>query len=264
MAYANKSIRTMHCIGEFLNLDVNSFTTVTEFVALIQAVREGLCQVDSNFAASDSQINFLFLSKLQGHPGWDQWAKVMLQDKRTNLSDPTEGMKFCELANIAIEREQTMAAKRAASQKKGKETSRSSTGIKRRKHLTQEEINSFVVHQMQKTQPPSQKKVGHNKRPSQEEINEFVIRQMRKEQERKTLASSKSNSETRDGTADKYAPIECFFCGRKDHPGEICRSRKLKVTRAEVPRANFTPKKVEFRTETPGGMTAYRTGFALT
>lgn len=246
----------MHHIGEFLDLDVGSSQSIAEFLALIQALREGLTQIDDYFDVPDFHLNVLFLSKLEAHPDWNDWATQMLQDKRLSTPDPAERMKFDDLARLAIQREEIIKAG-------VKDQTNIALPFKSRiQVLTQDEINSFVVRQMRKEGVPSQSR-GHVKRPSQEEINDYVVRQMRKEQERKTRARSKSQPDLKKDAEKKHSPPECYFCGARDHPGQKCRQVAKKVT-AEVPRANFTPKRVDFRTEVPGGLPTYRTGFALT
>jgi hypothetical protein len=245
----------MHYIGEFLDLDVSSFDGMAEFMALIQAIQEGLTHIDDDFTVPDTYINLLLLSKLEAHPDWTEWARAMMQDKRLNASDLAEGMKFHELASLVLQREKAM-------RRQGLQNAKGTTHSKSRSQaLTQDEINSFVVRQMRKDGQQVQWR-RHSKRPSQEEINEFVIQQMRKEQERKARARSKSQPDMRqEAAAQRYVPSECFFCGEKDHPGQKCRHRTVTV---EVPRGNFTPKWVEFRTQLPGKPPVYRTGFALT
>jgi hypothetical protein len=233
----------MHYIGEFLDLDATSFTNIAEFIALIQAIREGLGRIDSGFAVSDFHINLLFLSKLEAHPDWNNWARCMLRDHRISVSDySAESMPFHLLAEMAIQHDREMKSQAAAAKKKQqdriRETQRQDNSNRsnnnnnsRLEGFTQEEINSFVVRQMRMAQQQQQssttthKSRGHSKRPSQEEINEFVVRQMHEEQERNTRATKPT---------------------------------------AVVPRANFVGKKVEFRAQTPGGFPVYHTSFALT
>jgi hypothetical protein len=256
MYSSQRNIRIMHHIGEFLDLDVRSSQSIAEFLALIQALREGLTRIDDYFDVPDFHLNVLFLSKLEAHPDWKDWAKHMLQDRRLNAPNPADRMKFDDLARLAIQREQMI---------KSGVTDKTNGALpfqSRIQALTQEEINSFVVRQMRKDGTPNGSR-GHHKRPSQEEINDYVVRQMRKEQERKTRARSKSQPDLRKDAEKKYTPAECYFCGAKDHPGQQCRQVAKKVT-AEVPRADISPKRVEFRTEVPGGIPPYRTGFALT
>lgn len=284
METSQKSIRVMHYISEFLDLDAQSFTNIAEFIALIQAIREGLSHVDPTCSVSDFHINLLFLSKLQGHPKWDDWARNMLRDQRVNVSDSNKTMSFSELAELAIHHERDIKGR---ARMRTKQTERN-TG--RLQNYTQEEINSFVIRQMrhnkhsQRLEPAMTHTKRHSKRPSQEEINEFVVRQMREEQERKTRARSKSEPNPTNqapSTAkveahratksadddDQYA--RCDTCGKITHVGQqrchhIMAEKNTKPPMVQVPRANFFPKKVEFVTKTSSGLPTYRTGFALT
>ncbi|GAM39005.1 hypothetical protein TCE0_034f10196 [Talaromyces pinophilus] len=288
METSQKSIRVMHYISEFLDLDAQSFTNIAEFIALIQAIREGLSRIDPTFSVSDFHINLLFLSKLQAHPKWNEWARDMLRDQRVNVSDSSKTMPFSELAELAIRHERDIKAK---TRMRTKQTE-NNTG--RLQNYTQEEINSFVIRQMRRTHHNNHNRQDqelttnvkrHSKRPSQEEINEFVVRQMREEQERKTRARSKSEpkpNQTAMGTTktdahrttksadddDQYA--KCDTCGRITHAGQQrCHhhdtaKKDSKTPVVQVPRGNFLPKKVEFVKRTASGLPTYRTGFALT
>lgn len=289
-----ESVRVMHYIGEFLDLDAKSFTNIAEFIALIQAIREGLGRIDPKFAVSDFHINILFLSKLQTHPEWHDWARHMLQDQRITVSDTSKPMAFHELAELAITREAYAKEKvRARMEKKGSTHSHHTHADGRLQHYTQEEINSFVVRQMQATngsnnssqQPQASNHKRHNKRPSQEEINEFVVRQMREERERITRSRSKSEPKpdalpkivaddhpikSSEGRTNHSSTEKCDKCGATHPPGHNClhlndnNGNLEKPIVVQIPRANFLPKKVEFVTQTPDGLPTYRTGFALT
>lgn len=299
----------MHHISEFLDLDAESSTSISEFVALIQAIREGLGRVESGFAVADYYINILFLTKLEALPEWTSWARFMLRDSRVNASDySSERMPFHELADLAMRRETELRAQTARNKEKEKEKDKEKEKMEKKhdevdikgqdkipriddhdvnvngngngngngnnqrlQSYTQEEINSFVVRQMQRNQPSStaHSSNGHTKRPSQEEINDFVVRQMWKEQERETQARSTSepNSNrpiiTTTSTATN-GTARCEKCGDEVHLGRQCHSNTTTRTVAVIPRANFLPKKVEFRNETPGELPVYHTSFALT
>jgi hypothetical protein len=279
METSQKSIRVMHYISEFLDLDAQSFTNIAEFIALIQAIREGLSRIEPTFSVSDFHINLLFLSKLQAHPKWNDWARYMLRDQRVNVSDSSKTMSFSELAELAIQHERDMKGRTRTKQ------TQNNTG--RLQNYTQEEINSFVIRQMRHTHNNRQHQESvtnhkrHSKRPSQEEINEFVVRQMREEQERKTRARSKSEPKpnapittkieahrTTKSADDDDQYAKCDTCGRITHAGQRCyhntTKNDVKPPLVQVPRANFLPKKVEFVKRTAGGLPTYRTGFALT
>lgn len=287
METSQNSIRVMHYLSEFLDLDAQSFTNIAEFIALIQAIREGLSRIDPTFSVSDFHINLLFLSKLQAHPKWNDWARNMLRDPRVNVSDSRKTMSFSEVAELAIQHERNMKGRTRTKTKHAE----NNTG--RLQNYTQEEINSFVIRQMRHThntnkpQPsePATQFKRHSKRPSQEEINEFVVRQMREEQERKTRARSKSEPRPSNRTAaatrldahrttksadDDDQFTKCDTCGRITHAGrEKClhhqtTKKDTKLPVVQVPRANFFPKKVEFVKRTAEGLPTYRTGFALT
>ncbi|EED23858.1 conserved hypothetical protein [Talaromyces stipitatus ATCC 10500] len=279
METSQKSIRVMHYIGEFLDLDARSFTNIAEFIALIQAIREGLSRIDPTFSVSDFHINILFLSKLQAHPKWNEWARHMLRDPRINVSDSSRSMAFHELAEMAIQHEKDMTVERTRTkQVRSTEDVPNGYHTGRLQNYTQEEINSFVIRQMRnqnEQQHAANNYQRHSKRPSQEEINEFVVRQMREEQERKTRARSKSEPRPNNAPsaaammAANHGTTKCDKCGERNYPGQQkCHHIKTKDTKkpptVEVPRANFVPKKVEFVKRTADGLPTYRTGFALT
>ena len=108
MEHSPANIRIMHHIGEFLDLDLASFDSVAGFLALLQAMRDGLTRIDEYFAIPDFHISVLFLSKLEAHPDWKVWARSMMQDKRMNTSDPAKRLDFNALSKLAIERETLM------------------------------------------------------------------------------------------------------------------------------------------------------------
>jgi hypothetical protein len=256
MEASQKKIRLMHYIGEFLNLDFASFDSVAEFIALIQALREGLTHIDEYFTLQDFELNVLFLSKLETHPDWKDWAMTMMRDKRVNSTDPVQRMSFQEVAQQAIKYEKAMLRKADHNSQ-----DRSSPDWTKPRALTQDEINEFVAQQMQKETKEREHPKGHTKRPSQEEINEFVVRQMRKEQERKTRSRSQSQPDMRKAAQQKSEPIRCTFCGDRDHRVEKC-WRKLRIV-AEMPRGNYTPKRVEFKKLIPGQPSIYHGGFTV-
>ncbi|KAL1968909.1 hypothetical protein VTN77DRAFT_1270 [Rasamsonia byssochlamydoides] len=162
MEDSQKNIRIMRYLGEFLDLDVSSFDSVAEFMALIQAIREGLTTIDDGFAVPDFHINLLLLSKLEAHPEWNEWARTMMQDRRLNASNPADRMKFHELASLAIQREKSMRQRAQVQQQTGgKEAARSQM---RPQALTQEEINSFVVRQMRKDGQQQGRSHQHSKK----------------------------------------------------------------------------------------------------
>ncbi|KAJ9307393.1 hypothetical protein DTO217A2_3075 [Paecilomyces variotii] len=256
MEASQKKIRLMHYIGEFLNLDFSSFDSVAEFIALIQALREGLTNIDDYFALQDFEVNVLFLSKLETQPEWKDWALTMLRDKRVNSTDPAQQMTFQELSRQAIKYEKAMLQK---AEQPGE--GRSSPDWTKPRALTQDEINEFVTGQMHKYRKEQQPQKGHTKRPSQEEINEFVVQQMRKEQERKTRSRARSQPDMRKAAQQRKEQLCCTFCGDRDHRLEKC-WRRWRVV-AEMPRANYTPKRVEFKREIPGQRPIYHGGFTV-
>lgn len=280
----------MHYIGEFLDLDAKSFTNIAEFIALIQAIREGLSRIDPTFAVSDFHINVLFLSKLQAHPKWNEWARHMLRDPRVNVLDSSKTITFRELAELAIQHEKDLTEMTRIKQARNSDDAANGYYTGRLQNYTQEEINSFVIRQMrnnserQQQQQQTHNHKRHSKRPSQEEINEFVVRQMREEQERKTRARSKSEprpnlpsatmvaanrtTKSADNDSHLHNTIKCDICGERTYPGQKCHHMKQKdmkkLPAVQVPRGNFVPKKVEFVKRTADGLPVYRTGFALT
>ncbi|KAF7122970.1 hypothetical protein CNMCM5793_001146 [Aspergillus hiratsukae] len=262
-----RNIRMMHQVGEFLDLDSTKSDMVAEFIALIQAVREGLMQIDDNFQIPDAHINTLFLTKLKSRSQWKEWATTMLRDPRITAANSTEHVTFQELASLAIEREKVIqqgdAKVRNAPDNEASVAATSNVPANPRA-LTQDEINAFVVKQMSHDGrlPQNGKLRGHQKRPSQEEINEYVIRQMREEQERKTRNRSQSQPEPagRNHRVRQNA-VRCTFCGDTHHQSNNC-WRRWRVA-VEAPEGNFFPKRVEFKSQIPGQPPIYRSGFTL-
>lgn len=230
-----RNIRMMHHINEFLDLDSAKSNLVDEFIALFNAIREGLTHIDDDFHIPDSQINVLFLSKLKSRPEWDEWAAAMMRDPRVNASDPpTERMSFDELAGLAREQEHRIrvqeeelpdsgislpvqpappaddagAADEAAAQPPSQagESEIDPMGWggaalriqTRPRAVTQHDINAFVVRKMnQEELYRSRSARGHARRLNQDEINQYVVEQMRREQDRKTRVRSHSQPEPR-------------------------------------------------------------------
>lgn len=270
-----RNIRLMHYIDEFLDLDSANSNVISDFISLIDAIREGLEQIDEEFRMPDAQINILFLTKLKSRPDWTDWATAMLRDPRLNALDPGGRMTFQDLGNLALERERELAGEREREKEReseaeinpgnGNPTNNGSEGKKTRH--TQDEINAFVMRKMSQDGRGSRRGGGHGrghlKRPSQEEINEYVVEQMRREQDRKTRARSQSQPVPRsqdDGDAP-FGRRRCGFCGDPSHAVDHC-WRRWRVA-VEEPRANFAPKRVEFRSEIPGYPPIYRTGFFI-
>ncbi|XP_750423.2 uncharacterized protein AFUA_1G06740 [Aspergillus fumigatus Af293] len=263
-----RNIRMMHQVGEFLDLDSTKSDMVAEFIALIQAVREGLMQIDDNFQIPDAHINTLFLTKLKSRPQWKEWATTMLRDPRITAANSTEHVTFQELASLAIEQEKAIqqgdAKGRNASDNAASVAATSNVEANPRA-LTQDKINAFVVKQMNhdgRYLPQNGNIKGHQKRPSQEEINEYVIQQMRKEQERKTRMRSQSQpGPERRNHRVRPNGARCTFCGDTHHQSNNC-WRRWRVA-VEAPQGNFLPKRVEFKSQIPGQPPIYRSGFTL-
>lgn len=259
----HRNIRMMRYISEFLDLDSTKSNLVAEFIALIDAIREGLQQIDEDFRMPDAQINILFLTKIQSRPGWTEWATDMLRDPRLNAPNPADKMTFQELANRAIEQEKSIQRREQPGDIMEDPTSSSKPApAPVPRVLTQDEINEFVMRKMTQDGKYGRRTKGHMKRPSQEEINDYVVQQMRKEQERKTRMRSQSQPDPGPrGRDQRLLRPRCDFCGDASHPLNHC-WRRWRVA-AEAPQANFYPKRVEFRTEIPGQPPMYRTGFTL-
>ncbi|PLB36383.1 uncharacterized protein BDW47DRAFT_108919 [Aspergillus candidus] len=286
-----RNLRMIHQIGEILDFDSQA-NTIADFISLIEAMREGLSQIDDDFVIPDAQINNLFLTKLKQRPEWKLWAIETLQDSRLTAIDPTERMSFRELAELATQQEKiirgqhaqipptkttttttttpaTTATNSAPKAEAPKTRPRASTT----NALTQNEINAFVVHQMNhdgnylrraksaRAPPPVAK--GHAKRPSQEEINAYVLQQMRQD-EHKTR--SRSNSQPEPRTRSQRPPPaavagRCGFCGDPHHQVSHC-WRRWRVA-VEAPQASFAPKRVDYKMQAPGQVPTYRSGFTL-
>lgn len=294
-----RNIRMMHYISEFLDLDTSKFAHVADFIALIEAIREGLLRIDEDFLVQDHYLNLLFLSKLKENAEWNDWALDMLRDQRINATNGVDPMPFSELASLAIEHEKKMLARKRKQQQQ-QQQHRTVTFTEAPTGLTQEEINAFVIEQMSQRrrrqpntsegQPLRAPVKGHAKTPSQEEINDFVVHQMREEQKHKTrnrshsLPAAAAAASVRDGEsvrrnerehdatttttntttvhnkpADRAA--RCAFCGETYHSAKNC-WRRWRVA-VEMPKGNFVPKRVEFRSEIPGQPPVYHTGFTL-
>ncbi|GAB1202691.1 hypothetical protein APSETT445_001312 [Aspergillus pseudonomiae] len=262
-----RNVRMIHQISEILDLDSAKSDTVADLIELIEAMREGLSQVNEEFRIADSQINILFLNKLKTRPEWKSWATDMLCNSRLNSSNPIDKMTFQEVSELAMRHEKVMKGKKRNIQHaRSKSTPHSSLDAPSdSRKLTQEEINAFVVQQMKRDEKPPRHNGTirrHSKKPSQEEINQYVVQQMRREQERKTRMRSHSQPEPRaQGTHVRSTPTRCTFCGESSHQYNNC-WRRFRVA-VEVPHGNFVPKRVEFRTEVPGQPPMYRSGFSL-
>ncbi|KAL4975698.1 hypothetical protein BDW66DRAFT_136628 [Aspergillus desertorum] len=248
MDSCHRNVRLLHQIDEFLDIDPTQPHFVSDFVALIDAVREGLYVIDEDIQIPDSQINLHFLTKLKSSPQWRGWALTMLRDSRINASNLTDSMSFRELADLALEQEQLLLQQRRAKPTTGIERSVPFAPLEVPQtslSLTQEDINAFVVQAMQDKRAP---RCSHFKRPSQEEINEYVIRQMRRDQER-TAKAPHSYSQS-----PKYSPnrlqsepmtVRCNFCGDTYHQSTKC-WRRWRVA-AEALQGHPPPKLIEAR-----------------
>ncbi|KAI9375417.1 hypothetical protein BJX61DRAFT_494158 [Aspergillus egyptiacus] len=251
----HRNARLLHQIDEFLDVDSAHPHFVADFIALIDAVREGLNQIDDELRIHDSQINIHFLAKLKPRPEWRDWAMMMLQDSRIN-SGLTDCLSFRELADLALKQERTILRERQIRRESGSggdgyvsELEESATP----RALTQDDVNAFVVGQMSNqrvsrhfNQTCNRNHNGHVKRPSQEEINDYVIRQMRRDQE-KARARSYSQPERRGQDQPHQEPVKirCTFCGDTYHQSTKC-WRRWRVA-AEALQGNAAPKFVETR-----------------
>ncbi|OOF97030.1 hypothetical protein ASPCADRAFT_205825 [Aspergillus carbonarius ITEM 5010] len=257
-----RNIRRIHQVGESLDLDPTKYDTIVDFIALIQAVREGLACIDEDSHIPDSQINLLFLTKLKESPEWSDWASAMLRSRRMNTPNPADQITFQELADLAVEHERI--------RKRRGRPIWSDNGISRldvapsskspddSHAVTQDEINAFVVRQMNRDEQfrsRSGSVRGHAKRPSQEEINDYVVEQMRREQEQTTRDRSYSQP------VQRPVRMHCTFCGDRHHQLSNC-WRRWRVA-VEAPQGDYLPKRVEYRTEIPGQPPMYRSGFTL-
>ncbi|PKY04076.1 hypothetical protein P168DRAFT_290202 [Aspergillus campestris IBT 28561] len=278
-----RNLRMIHQIGEILDFDSQA-NTIADFISLIEAMREGLSQIDDDFIIPDAQINNLFLTKLKQRPEWKLWATEKLQDSRLTAIDPTERMSFRELVELAQQQEKIIRGQPAqnptttttttttTSSAPKTEASKTRPRASTTNALTQNEINAFVVHQMnhdgnylrrtKSAKAPAPVK-GHAKRPSQEEINAYVLQQMRQD-EHKTR--SRSNSQPEPRTRSQRPPPaavtgRCRFCGDPHHQVSHC-WRRWRVA-VEAPQASFAPKRVDYKMQTPGQVPTYRSGFTL-
>ncbi|KAE8375080.1 hypothetical protein BDV26DRAFT_23498 [Aspergillus bertholletiae] len=262
-----RNVRMIHQISEILDLDSTKSDTVADLIELIEAMREGLTQVNEEFRIADSQVNILLLNKLKSRPEWKIWATDTLHNSRLDSSNPAEKMTFQELSELAIRHEKVMKGKKKHTQhSRSKSTPYASPGIPSDpRKLTQEEINAFVVQQMERDEKPPRHNESvrrYSKKPSQEEINQYVVQQMRREQERKTRMRSYSQPEPRaQANHARPTPTRCTFCGDSFHQYNNC-WRRFRVA-VEAPHGNFVPKRVEFRIEVPGQPPIYRSGFSL-
>ena len=298
-----RNLRMIHHINEFLDLDSAKSNLVDEFIALFNAIREGLTHIDEDFYLPDSQINMLFLSKLKSRPQWSKWAKTMMRG-------PAERISFQELARLARAQEKAIAeAEEEGYMVEEREDDQGDSDAEtdtilpvqqppplpppsrpadheseidpmgwngaapriqsRPRAVTQDDINAFVVRKMsQEGLYRSQSARGHMKRPSQEQINHYVVEQMRREQDRRRVRS--------------YSQPEPRM-QNPHHSQQLQRHKSARTPRCrfcsdlhpsdhcwrrwrvavEAPHANFAPKRVEFRTEAPGQPPMYRTGFTL-
>ncbi|RAL09517.1 uncharacterized protein BO97DRAFT_165722 [Aspergillus homomorphus CBS 101889] len=261
-----RNTRMMHQIGEFLDLDPDKSDMVADFIALIEALREGLTHIDDGFHIPDSQINVLFLTKLKECAGWSDWATTMLRDSRLSASNPEDRMSFRELADLAMEQERIRQTP-GKGRRRGNTTSERDFAFPQKTPihpdtLTQDDINAFVVQRMahdDKTDNRSKSVRGHNKRPSQEEINDYVIQQMQREQAGKS--HHHGHQELASRNQPHRRPAQCSFCGDKHHQVANC-WRRWRVA-VEAPQGQFVPKRVEYKFQIPGQPPMYRSGFTL-
>ncbi|KAL4930682.1 uncharacterized protein BDV17DRAFT_36198 [Aspergillus undulatus] len=253
----HRNVRLLHQIDEFLDVDSAQQHFVADFIALIDAVREGLREVDENLRIPDSQINLHFLTKLKSRPEWREWAMGMLRDSRINASNPADCLSFRELADLALKQERLLLRerrKKRTSGSKDKRYSSQSEESETPRMLTQDEINAFIAQEMRNqrasrrlSQISNHNTRGHFKRPSQEEINEYVIRQMRQDQERKARSRSYSPPDKLHHNQAHSKPISnrCNFCGDTYHPSTNC-WRRWRVA-AEALQGNASPKLLDSR-----------------
>ncbi|KAL4808495.1 hypothetical protein BDV18DRAFT_135119 [Aspergillus unguis] len=274
----HRNVRLLHQIDEFLDVDPDHPHFVADFIALIDAVREGLYEVDEGIQIPDTQINLHFLTKLKSRPEWREWAMAMLRDSRINASNPADCLSFRDLAKLALKQEQLLLNQRRTKRKSGSDSKDRDSGYhsdapQTPRSLTQSDINSFVVQEMRKqrasrrhSQMPTQSARGHMKRPSQEEINEYVIRQMHRDQEQ--LARSRSQSQpvrySRQHIPAKQAskPVSnrCNFCGDTYHQSTNC-WRRWRVA-AEALQGNVAPKFLETKAGLLARPGIYLSGFS--
>ncbi|KAL4868832.1 hypothetical protein BDV12DRAFT_169125 [Aspergillus spectabilis] len=251
----HRNTRLLHHIDEFLGIDSAQPHFVADFIALIDALREGLNQIDDDIRIPDSQINLHFLTKLKSRPEWRNWAMEMLRDSRINASNLTDCLPFRDLADLALKQERLLIQERQVKRKSdsgGKDHASQNAEPATPRVLTQGEINAFVVQEMSHqqasrrlSQDSSRSVRGHAKRPSQEEINDYVIRQMRRDQEQVGRARSYSQPERQGPNQPRTRPTttRCNFCGDTYHPSTNC-WRRWRVA-AEALQSNAAPKVVE-------------------
>ncbi|KAL5337040.1 hypothetical protein BJX70DRAFT_257707 [Aspergillus crustosus] len=251
----HRNVRLLHQIDEFLDVDSAQLHSVADFISLIDALREGLNQIDDDIRIPDSQINLHFLTKLKSRPEWRDWAMEMLRDSRISASNLTECMSFRELANLALIQERLLIQQRRVKRKSssgGKDHVSQDGESTTPRALIQSEINAFVVQEMSNqrasrrlSQNSSRSVRGHVKRPSQEEINEYVIRQMRRDQDQTARSRSYSQPERQGLNQPRTRPTttRCNFCGDTYHPSTNC-WRRWRVA-AEALQGNATPKMIE-------------------
>ncbi|KAL4921584.1 hypothetical protein BDW62DRAFT_174005 [Aspergillus aurantiobrunneus] len=266
-----RNVRLLHQIDEFLDVDSAQPHFVADFIALIDAVCEGLYQIDEDIRIPDSQINLHFLTKLKSRPEWRDWAMNMLRDSRINASNLTDCLSFRELADLALKQERLLLQERRTKRKSGSDGREYvfQSGVPETpRTLTQDEINAFVVQEMRNqrasrrlSQISSHSARGHTKRPSQEEINEYVIRQMRRDQEQTTKARSYSQpvGHGRNQLHSEPTMTRCNFCADTYHQSTNC-WRRWRMA-AEALQGNATPKLVESRNGFPAQPRIYLSGF---
>ncbi|OJJ47508.1 hypothetical protein ASPZODRAFT_131013 [Penicilliopsis zonata CBS 506.65] len=239
----HRNTRMMHYLGEFLDLDPSKFHHIEEFVSLIEAIREGLIQIDEDLYIPDDQINLFFLSNLRSRAEWHDWATAMMRDKRVNrtgnISDTAKRMPFSELGKKAISYESSVQRKPAPravtfAPEPGTHQNITEGNPQAKVEMpTQDEINAFVVRRMDPNGGSSTKGdhqgSRHRKKPSQEEINDFVMQQMQQEQrkkEHKIPCKSLSQPDMRRAT-------RCAYCGEPMHRSRLC-WRRCRAAAEEV------------------------------
>ncbi|KAL2857799.1 hypothetical protein BJY01DRAFT_202229 [Aspergillus pseudoustus] len=255
----HRNVRLLRQIDEFLDVDSAQPHCVADFISLIDAVREGLNQIDEDLRIPDSQINLHFLTKLKSRPEWRDWAMAMLRDSRINTSNITHCMSFQTLGDLAVNQEwrilQERQTKRRSSSGGNEYISRLEEPPKPRA-LDQRDINTFVVQQMnlqrasrRLSQDSSRRFPGHTKRPSQEEINDYVVRQMRRDQEQAARARSHSQPERQSANLPHPRPatLRCTFCGDTYHQSTNC-WRRWRVA-AEAVQGTAAPKLADTRNQ---------------
>ncbi|KAN0085401.1 hypothetical protein V8E54_001868 [Elaphomyces granulatus] len=248
MEHSPANIRIMHYIGEFLDLDLASFDSMVGFLALIQAMRDGLTRIDEYFTIPDFHISVLFLSKLEAHPDWRNWARNMMQDKRLNTSDPAKRLDFNALAKLAIERE---------------------TLMRQRVTMTRPRARTEPILQKPFKDPEAQchccsKNNRSSGAPSRESLINGADTKWHRAKEISAQKRSRSQpAPLRKGGSRKYYPLkECFFCGESDDPRHKCQRRMKAIV--EVPRAGFAPKHIQYRTESVVRPPIYHRDVSLT